>query len=185
MLTAFQERLARRFFELPESAGFALAGGAALVLRRLVDRTTKDLDLFVAEEGVVGYAADAFVAVLRSEGLDVEVHRRSVDFAKLEVRDGDDACLVDLGRDWQWDPSTETDLVPVLSDRELAVNKLLALFGRAAARDFVDVSSWPSGSGSISSSNGRRRDRYPVDDATYDEMTEWYRELRARLLKRE
>jgi len=42
-LTAFQMEVARLFFALPESAGFLLAGGAALVAQHLTTRPTEDL----------------------------------------------------------------------------------------------------------------------------------------------
>ena len=44
-LTDFQVQVARIFFALPESAGFLVAGGAALIAQELVDRETRDLDL--------------------------------------------------------------------------------------------------------------------------------------------
>ena len=45
-LTPFQVAVAELFFSLPESDGFLLAGGAALVAQHLTTRSTKDLDLF-------------------------------------------------------------------------------------------------------------------------------------------
>jgi hypothetical protein len=45
-LTAFQMEVARLFFALPASAGFLLAGGAALVAQHLTTRPTEDLDFF-------------------------------------------------------------------------------------------------------------------------------------------
>lgn len=49
-LTAFQMEVARLFFALPESEGFLLAGGAALLAQRLTARSTEDLDFFTAAE---------------------------------------------------------------------------------------------------------------------------------------
>jgi hypothetical protein len=43
-LTAFQLEVARIFFSLPASAGFLLAGGAALAAQHLTERPTQDLD---------------------------------------------------------------------------------------------------------------------------------------------
>ena len=42
-LTDFQVQVARIFFALPESAGFLVAGGAALIAQELVERETRDL----------------------------------------------------------------------------------------------------------------------------------------------
>jgi hypothetical protein len=46
MITKLQRLAARAFFALPESTGFAVTGGAALIARDLVDRQTKDVDVF-------------------------------------------------------------------------------------------------------------------------------------------
>ncbi len=46
MLTELQERVARIIAELPEALGFALAGGAALLVHGLTERSTNDLDYF-------------------------------------------------------------------------------------------------------------------------------------------
>ena len=46
MLSPLQEQVGRIVAALPEADGFALAGGAALVVTRVVDRTTRDLDFF-------------------------------------------------------------------------------------------------------------------------------------------
>jgi hypothetical protein len=43
-LTRFQIEVARLFFEQPASAGFLLAGGAALVAQHLTNRPTQDLE---------------------------------------------------------------------------------------------------------------------------------------------
>jgi hypothetical protein len=48
---------------------------------------------------------------------------------------------VDLAADARIRPVDDGPLGPTLSLEELAVDKLLALFGRAEARDFIDVAS--------------------------------------------
>lgn len=45
-LTELQREILRLFFDLPESSGFVIAGGAALVASGLSERPTKDVDLF-------------------------------------------------------------------------------------------------------------------------------------------
>lgn len=52
---------------------------------------------------------------------------------------GDDSTEIDLYVDYRLLPAEPSPLGPVLSIEELAANKLLALFSRAEARDFVDV----------------------------------------------
>ncbi len=68
--------------------------------------------------------------------------RREIDhsgFARLLVDDGQDRTEVDLGSDARLFPVEEGPGFPLLSGEELAVDKLLALFGRAEARDLVDL----------------------------------------------
>jgi hypothetical protein len=48
VLSPLQEQVGRIVAALPEADGFALAGGAALVVARVVDRATRDLDFFGA-----------------------------------------------------------------------------------------------------------------------------------------
>ena len=72
-LLPVQRDLARLLFSLPEAAGYALAGGAALVVRQIVDRDTRDLDAFVAATpgptpGTVDLLADAFTEAAQRAG---------------------------------------------------------------------------------------------------------------------
>ena len=63
-LTAFQVQVVRLFFALPESKGFLLAGGAALLAQHLTARPTEDLDFFTApERGHVPAARDALESI--------------------------------------------------------------------------------------------------------------------------
>jgi hypothetical protein len=60
-LTAFQEQVVRLFFDLSESAGFLLAGGAALIAQLLTARATQDLDFFTSMgHGDASTARDSF-----------------------------------------------------------------------------------------------------------------------------
>lgn len=49
-LSEFQIELAALFFSLPQSAGFLLAGGGALILQGIVARPTEDLDFFTSRQ---------------------------------------------------------------------------------------------------------------------------------------
>jgi hypothetical protein len=61
-LTPLQIQATRLFFSLPQSAGFAVAGGAALIAQGLIQRPTRDVDLFLlgAETSAVASAATVF-----------------------------------------------------------------------------------------------------------------------------
>lgn len=58
---------------------------------------------------------------------------------RLQVSDGADICEVDLSYDARVMPTERLGGTDVLAAEELAADKTLAVFGRAAARDFVDL----------------------------------------------
>jgi hypothetical protein len=61
-------------------------------------------------------------------------------FCRMVVRSADAGVLVDLAVNAPPDlPASVTSAGPTLAPEELAGHKLLALFDRAAARDFADV----------------------------------------------
>jgi hypothetical protein len=140
-LTAFQVELARLFFDLETSEGYLVAGGAALLASDLIDRPTEDLDLFAATPiASVTAARDAYVRALRERDCGVVMIQDVPTFCRMVVSRAGHETLVDLAID---SPphrrSTLTVLGPTLAPLELAGRKLLALFGRAEARDFADV----------------------------------------------
>ncbi len=141
MLSPLQERVARTIAGLAEAEGFALAGGAALIIRGDVDRRTRDLDFFGPSAVAVDRLVPAAEQALLDAGLRVERIIDHSGFARLVVDDGREQTEVDLGSDARLFPIEEGLGFPVLSGEELAVDKLLALFGRAEARDFVDLMS--------------------------------------------
>lgn len=140
-LSAFQKEVARMFFALPASKGFLLAGGAALLAQHLTARPTEDLDFFTApERGRVPAARDALETEARRRGWTTERIHDSDTFCRMVVRSPDAGVLVDLAVNAPPDlPASASAAGPTLAPEELAGHKLLALFDRAAARDFADV----------------------------------------------
>jgi len=65
-------------------------------------------------------------------------------FARLVVADGAERTGVDIAADARLLPAERSELGLVLSLEELAVDKVLAIFGRAEARDFVDLAALES-----------------------------------------
>jgi hypothetical protein len=139
VLSPLQERVARIVAGLAESDGFALAGGAALILRGDVDRRTRDLDFFGPDAVAVDRLVPVAQQALLDDGLRVQQVIDHPGFARLLVGDDNDQTEVDLGTDARLFPPEELLGIRVLSGEKLAVDKLLALFGRAEARDFVDL----------------------------------------------
>jgi len=141
LLTPFQERVAGSVGELPEARGFALAGAGGLLVRGLIDRSTRDLDYLAVpgEEEALVELRDALERAFESAGLAHTRRRDLPTFVRIEVGDGDERCEIDLAIDYRAMPSEPSDYGPTLAVEELAANKILALFDRAEARDFLDL----------------------------------------------
>jgi hypothetical protein len=137
--TGFQIEVAQLFFSLPAADSFLLAGGAALLAQGLTSRPTQDLDLFTRQAGEVAKARDVFEQAATPRGWRVERIRQDGAFCRLLVH-GPEDLTVDLALEAP--PilaATVSILGPTFAPEELAARKVLALFDRAAARDFADV----------------------------------------------
>lgn len=140
-LTDLQVDLAAVFFALDAAEDYLVAGGAALLASDLIDRPTEDLDLFAATPTTsVTPAKDAFVQALRERDCGVDLIQDGPTFCRMVVTRAGEETLVDLAIDSPpHSRPTITVLGPTLAPLELAGRKLLALFGRAEARDFADI----------------------------------------------
>jgi len=141
-MTRAQRQIARSVLAVAGPDGFHLAGGAALVASNMTDRPTRDVNVFTADDVDVGAVADRVTAALREEGFEVEEARRLSGRATLVVTavgPRRSTFVVDFARDdIKW-PGETTSLGPTLSPRELAANKVLALFDRVQTRDLADL----------------------------------------------
>jgi hypothetical protein len=139
-LDKFKSEVARLFFSLPASDGHLLAGGGALLATGISNRPTEDRDFFghgsTREMAIVGRI---FELAATREGWGVRPVRRSEDFVRLQIH-GAETIAIDFCRDTPaLLPVNYTAEGPTYSGLELAGRKMLALFARAEARDFVDV----------------------------------------------
>ena len=119
-LSDLQRRCATIILHLPEAAGVALAGGAALLVHEVTDRGTNDLDCFGPSVAAVDILAPAAIEALTSAGLDVDVVVMASGFAKLVVVDGSERTQVDLGFDPATNAAVLTSVGPVRSLADLA-----------------------------------------------------------------
>lgn len=205
MLTPFQERLTKLFFTLQESADFALAGGAALVWLEIVDRTTHDLDLFAPFTPEIRPGFESFKDAITREGLGFEIVSSSPSFVRLVVTsEQGEQVLVDIGQDCRLQEPQTTPLGRVLSIPDLAADKLLALFGRAEARDYLDffhlakrfpvdtIMAWAKEKDPgldlyvlaimLGKLERHARREFETDDATLEAVVRFFQDLRARLI---
>lgn len=142
-LTGWQVEVARRFFAEPEGADYVLAGAGGLAAQGLITRATKDLDLFT--RGLDTTVAGARAALERLADRCrwvVTVERATDTFCRLTITRTADGQTVDVDLAADVSPRGEPTMTfagPVYAAAEAGSRKLLALFDRAAARDFVDV----------------------------------------------
>ncbi len=103
MLTSLQRRLLDVIGRLPEAAGFALTGGAALIVRGTVDRRTNDLDFFIgradADAGTIATMVAAVERALGEAGIGSQREIVSDTFARLTVVTEHEECRIDLAVD--------------------------------------------------------------------------------------
>lgn len=139
-LDHFKSEVAQLFFSLSASDGYLLAGGGALLANDLSERPTEDLDFFgnrnTREMAIV---SRVFELAAIGQGWRTKPIRRTESFVRLQVH-GSESVAIDFCRDTPATESvTHTPVGPTYSGPELAGRKMLALFSRAAARDFADV----------------------------------------------
>ena len=139
MLSPLQRQVAQIIAGLEEAEEFALAGGAALIARGDVQRETRDLDFFGLTSASVDRLVPAVERALLAAGLTTQRVQVNPGFARLVVESGDGRTELDLAADARLFPAEPGEPAPMLRGEELAVDKLLALFGRAEARDFLDL----------------------------------------------
>lgn len=144
ILTNLQRKILLLFSELPDKETFYLTGGTALSAIFLQHRRSNDLDLFTNTEELILPLSQKLEASLIKEGFKVERLRGFHSFVELSVSSANDSTVVHFALDSPFrfeQPSVFKEIPGVKVDSliDIATNKLLALFGRAELRDFVDI----------------------------------------------
>jgi len=142
-MNPLHERLARAGLSAIGRFGFCLAGGYAVQAHGFVHRQSEDVDLFATMDIADTFpdAVQELLAAYRADGLDATVTRSGATFARVEVTDpaSDARGRVELGVDWRAYPPARFEIGPVLHPDDAVANKVCALFGRGAVRDYIDV----------------------------------------------
>jgi hypothetical protein len=141
LLTPFQKRILKAFTAIEESKAFYLTGGTALSAFYLAHRLSEDFDLFTAEEPLISIVARKFKSALEGSGILVQEVRSFSTFWEAVARDGNERFKIQLAYDspFMLSALTEKDNLQIHSFEDIAVGKLLALYGRAEERDFIDI----------------------------------------------
>lgn len=119
-----QREIVRLFFSLPESQGFVLVGGAALVALGLTDRPTQDVDFFTSHAARVEAAGAALRAASAKQGWATSLGRGSATFQRIVLRRDDIDVSVDIAFDTAaLRPIIESELGPTFDPLEHAARK--------------------------------------------------------------
>jgi hypothetical protein len=141
-LTELQGRVCRLLADRRIAAGEQYVPGG-LALNLALARVSRDIDLFHDTDEALAASSEADLASLAAAGFSVEIARRAIGFVEATVG-GTGLERVEV----QWVRDSAYRFFPlVLSDElglmlhpfDLATNKVLALVGRVAARDWIDI----------------------------------------------
>jgi hypothetical protein len=142
ILTPLQIRALSELGRIAESAPFYLSGASALSAFYLGHRRSGDLDLFTSERPLVRPVSERLWTALKGAGVGVQVVRSFESFAEAVLQTDREQTRVQFAQDSPFrlePPALRFEGVAVDTLADLAANKLLALYGRAEPRDFVDV----------------------------------------------
>lgn len=144
ILTDLQRKILFQFSGLPDQEAFCLTGGTALSAIFLKHRRSHDLDFFTPIEELIQPHSQKLEESLVKEGLKVDRLRAFQSFTELSVSSENDFTMVHFALDSPFrfeEPSKVDEIFGIKVDSliDIATNKLLALFGRAELRDFIDV----------------------------------------------
>jgi predicted nucleotidyltransferase component of viral defense system len=144
ILTPFQQQLLRAIGQTQIAENFYLTGGTALAAYFLQHRLSEDLDFFSSDPNAVRLVKAPLQAVAAKMDATLEFSRTFNTFVECFITGpNDERVKFDFAQD------SPFRLLPTTLDPEfglqidsaldIASNKLAALFGRAAEKDFVDV----------------------------------------------
>ena len=149
VLTPFQRDFLYSFFTQPAAAPFALTGGTALAAFYLHHRLSEDIDLFavapiadIKDTSLLDAGRMAAIAAAEIIGASYETRLLSTTLQQVFLtRAGEPRLKIDIVRDPGplFGEVKELDGIQVDSQLNIAVGKVNAIFGRTAARDFVDL----------------------------------------------
>ncbi|MCX7691608.1 nucleotidyl transferase AbiEii/AbiGii toxin family protein [Thermoflexus sp.] len=142
LLQPLQKRFLTFWSSLPDHDRFYLSGGTALAEFYLGHRISFDLDFFTAEEPLILPTSRRIEATAPIQGWEVSVIRRFVSFVELTLAERGETLRVELALDapYRLAPVVLSEYGVWVNDwLDLAVDKLLAYYGRAEPRDAVDL----------------------------------------------
>lgn len=154
----FHLRVARIALSVAQQHASHWAAGLALIAHGVVDRPTRDVDLFCGPDGRVAEAATHVQNALRAAGIDViaesddngldglipELGEYLVELTAYRDPADTDGVPISLGHLYRSRTPIVLDIGPVMHIDDLQAWKVAALVARAEPRDYVDVAAFLS-----------------------------------------
>lgn len=141
VLSAFERDILEAFFALDKSEAFVLTGGAALAEFYFQHRRSNDLDLFTLDEQAFATVTQQVRTMAQTLGAEEKPTRALLTLNQVSlIRDGE-TVKIDFVRDSGpfFGQINLQGSVRVDALENIGANKLLALFGRATFRDYIDL----------------------------------------------
>lgn len=144
ILNKIQHRILSLFSSIPEHESFYLTGGTALSAFYLRHRKSRDLDFFSDIEELITPFSFKWEEALQKEKFQIERKIGFRSFVELNVSSQEESTIIHFGLDspYRIEPvkdSRRFQGLKIDNLTDIGANKLLALFGRANLRDFIDV----------------------------------------------
>jgi predicted nucleotidyltransferase component of viral defense system len=140
---ALQDRFLELFFSGPLATHFYLTGGTALARFYFHHRDSQDLDLFTNDQDQdFALVNQVVLGILHTSGLQITSQVITDTFIQYIVIDPSGASLkLDLVKDIpvHFGALVDRDGIKVDSLENIGSNKVLAVFGRTDAKDFIDL----------------------------------------------
>lgn len=144
ILNKIQKEILSLFAKILDSDHFYLTGGTALSYFYLKHRKSNDLDFFTASEELILPFSYTLEETLKNRKITVNRQRGMHSFVELLLEDNNEKTVIHLACDSPYriaELKTFPEFPNLKVDNliDISANKLLALFGRAALRDFIDI----------------------------------------------
>lgn len=142
ILTDQQSKFLKKIFEGNLRKDFFLSGGTALSEYYLQHRLSQDLDFFTVNQNVPFNSVKAeIMKIIQQDNMIVEDQITSDTFLRFILRTGNEILKVDFVKDVpiHFGEIKFFGQIRVDSLENITTGKLLALFSRADAKDFIDL----------------------------------------------
>jgi len=144
IINKVQKEILSQFGDIPDSKEFYLTGGTALSFFYLKHRRSNDLDFFTNNPDLILPFSYNLEDNLKNKDCLTQRQRGLHSFVEIMATKDRESTIIHLAQDAPYRLEAVKQFIDypklnVDSLKDIATNKLLALFGRATLRDFIDV----------------------------------------------